>query len=63
MTPKWILDLLYVRDHAFLALLLAGLAGLILVPALVRRAHLKILLLTVALITVVTEFSGADFSI
>jgi len=59
LTPKWILDLLYVRDHVFLGLLLAGLAVLILVPALVRRAHLKILLLTVALITVVTEFSGA----
>jgi len=59
LTPKWILDLLYVRDHVFLGLLLAGLAALILVPALVRRAHLKILLLTVAVITVVTEFSGA----
>ena len=59
LIPKWILDLLYVRDHVFLGLLLAGLAALILVPALVRRAHLKILLLTVAVITVVTEFSGA----
>jgi len=34
-------------------------AALVLVPVLVRRAHLKILLVTVALITVVTEFSGA----
>ena len=59
LTPKWILDVLYVRDHVFLGLLLAGLAALVLVPALVRRAHLKILLLTVAAITLVTEFSGA----
>jgi hypothetical protein len=58
-TPKWILDLLYVRDHVFLGLLLAGLAALVLVPALVRRAHVKILLLTVAMIIVITEFSGA----
>jgi hypothetical protein len=59
LTPKWILDLLYVRDHTFLGLLLLGVAGLVFVPALVRRAHLKILLLTVALITTVTELSGA----
>jgi len=59
LTPKWILDALYVRDHIFLGLLLAGMAVLVLVPALVRRAHLKILLLTVAMVTIVTEFSGA----
>ena len=59
LPPKWILDLLYVRDHVFLGLILAGMAALVLVPVLVRRAHLKILLVTVALITVVTEFSGA----
>ncbi len=59
LTPKWLLDLLYVRDYLFLGLLLAGLAMLVLVPILVRRAHVKILLLTVALIIVVTEFSEA----
>jgi hypothetical protein len=59
LTPKWMLDLLYVRDYLFLGLLLAGLAMLVLVPILVRRAHVKILLLTAALIIVVTEFSEA----
>jgi hypothetical protein len=59
LTPKWILDLLYVRGHLFLGLLLAGVAALIVVPTLVRRAHVKILLLTLAAITVFTEFSGA----
>jgi len=59
LTPKWMLDLLVVRDYLFLGLLLAGLALLVLVPILVRRAHVKILLLTVALIIVVTEFSEA----
>src|SRR2546425_11536890 len=59
LTPKWMHDLLYVRDYLFLGLLLAGLAMLVLVPILVRRAHVKILLLTVAFIIVATEFSEA----
>ena len=59
LTPKWMHDLLYVRDYLFLGLLLAGLAMLVLVPILVRRAHVKILLLTVAFVIVATEFSEA----
>src|SRR5437899_2879594 len=59
LTPKWLLDLLYVRGHVFLGLLLAGVAALVIVPALVRRAHVKILLLTLSVIIVITEFSGA----
>jgi len=59
LTPKWLLELLTVRDYVFLGLLLTGLLALVLVPTLVRRAHVKILLLTVALIIVVTEFSEA----
>ncbi len=59
LTPKWILNLLVVRDYVFLGLLLAGLVLLVLVPTMVRRAHVKILLLTIALIAVVTEFSEA----
>ena len=59
LTPKWLLDLLYVRDRVFLGLLLAGVAALVIVPSLVRRAHVKIMLLTLSVIIVATEFSGA----
>lgn len=59
LVPSWILDLLSVRDYVFLGLLAAGVIGLILFPSLVKSAHLKILLLSVALITAVTELSGA----
>lgn len=59
LTPKWLLELLNARDYVFLGLLLTGLLMLVLVPTLVRRAHVKILLLTVAVVIVVTEFSEA----
>jgi hypothetical protein len=59
LTPKWMLDLLYVRDHVLLGLLVAGAVGFILLRGLFRRDHVKILILTVVLITVLTELSGA----
>jgi hypothetical protein len=59
LTPKWMLDLLYVRDHMLLGLLVIGAIGVVLLPRLFTRVHVKILILTVTLITVVTELSGA----
>jgi len=59
LTPKWMLDLLYVRDHMLLGLLVAGAVGVVLLRGLFTRTHIKILILTVTLITVVTELSGA----
>jgi hypothetical protein len=58
-TPRWMLDLLYVRDHMLLGLLIAGAIGVVLLRGLFTRVHVKILILTVTLITVVTELSGA----
>jgi hypothetical protein len=59
LTPKWIVDLLYVRDHLLLGLLLAGAVGVVLFRGLFSRIHLRILILTVVLITLLTELSGA----
>ena len=59
LTANWILDLLYVRDHILLGLFLAGVAAVFLIRTLFRRAHVKFLILTVTLIAVLTEVSGA----
>jgi hypothetical protein len=59
LTPKWMLDLLYVRDHLLLGLLVAGAAGVVLFRGLFSRVHVKILILTVVVITLLTELSGA----
>jgi hypothetical protein len=53
------LDLLYVRDHLLLGLLVAGAAGVVLFRGLFSRVHVKILILTVVVITLLTELSGA----
>ena len=59
LTPKWMLDMLYVRDHVLLGLVVVGAIGVVLLRGLFRRVHVKILILTVTLISVVTELSGA----
>jgi hypothetical protein len=59
LTPTWILDLLHVRNYVLAGLLLAGGVAVVLIPSLVRKAHVKILIFTVALITAATEVSGA----
>jgi hypothetical protein len=59
LTPRWILDLLHLRNYVLAGLLLTGGAAVVLIPSLVRRVHVKILILTMALITAATEVSGA----
>jgi hypothetical protein len=59
LTPTWVLDMLLIRDRVLLVLLLVGIAGVILLPTLVGRVHAKILLITVAVISLLTELSGA----
>jgi hypothetical protein len=59
LTPRWILELLHVRNYVLAGLLLTGGAGVVLIPSLVRRVHVKILILTMAMITAITEVSGA----
>jgi hypothetical protein len=59
LTARWILDLLHVRNYVLAGLLLTGGAAVVLIPSLVRRVHVKILILTMALITAATEVSGA----
>jgi hypothetical protein len=59
LTPTWILDLLRVRNYVLAGLLLTGGVVIVLIPSLVRKAHVKILIFTVALITAATEVSGA----
>jgi hypothetical protein len=59
LTPKWMVDLLYVRDHLLLGLLLAGAVGVVLFRGLFSRIHVRILILTVVLITLLTELSSA----
>jgi hypothetical protein len=51
--------MLLIRDRVLLVLLLVGIAGVILLPTLVGRVHAKILLITVAVISLLTELSGA----
>jgi hypothetical protein len=59
LTPRWILDLLHVRNYVLAGLLLTGGGAVVLIPSLVRRVQVKILILTMALITAATEASGA----
>jgi hypothetical protein len=59
LTPTWILDLLHVRNYVLAGLLLTGGVAVVLIPTLVRKAHVKVLIFSVALITTVTEVSGA----
>ncbi len=57
LTPPWILELLSARDRVFLGLLLAGVATILLRHSIVKRAHLRVLLLAVATIAPVTALS------
>ena len=57
LTPPWILELLSLRDRVFLGLLLAGIVTILLGYSIVKRAHLRVLLLTVATIAPVTALS------
>jgi len=50
LTPPWILELLSIRDRIFLGLLLAGIATILLRHTIVKRAHMKVLLLAAATI-------------
>jgi hypothetical protein len=58
VTPSWILELLHVRNYLLAGLLLTGGLIVVLFPSMIKRAHVKILILTIALITGVTEASG-----
>lgn len=57
LTPPWILELLTVRDRVALGLLLAGIATILLRHSIVKRAHLRVLLLAVATIAPLTALS------
>ena len=59
LTPMWILDLLRVRNYVLAGLLLTGAVAVVLIPSLIRKAHVKVLILTIGLVTAFTEVSGA----
>ena len=59
LTPSWIVQLLRLRDDALLALIITGVVIILLRHSIVSTSYLKVLLLTIAAITLVTELSGA----
>src|SRR5438445_2044265 len=59
LTPGWILELLSLRDRVWLGLLLAGVLVILLRPSIMRKVQVRILILTVAAASLVSELSGA----